>query len=499
MKSMKAPVSTLLLIGALSIAMTACSDTPTQTGSEDNQNTETIPAETTQYIPELHEINRENAVLTTEMPDLGGLTINVLHSRTKIDAQDVVGDADGDIVDVSVYERNLWLEELLNITWNPISVADTTYDTVQEFTKTIVAAEDIYDLASVHQGYTVKKVAEGYFVNLKDDAYIDWEKPWWDTEYMDEISVGDQNRYFLQGDISLMRMKSLSCMYYNKQLCADLYEDADYMYEVVLDGKWTFDLFSKMTKDVYSDVNGNGQADKGDRFGAFVTCGKSVEHLFHASGVYVTEKNKDGIPEIIVNNDRAANFSEKIFDFYYNNIGVTMGNDDAYPDEVKGFINGEYFFAPLWFRQAEELRDMDTDYGIICYPKYAEEDQHTTLVHDGTTIFCVPVTSDTTDKIGAVCEAMAYYNYKNCTPAYFEVALKVKYTRDTLASQVVDLISNSAYTNFGYVYYPNLNGLDFRKLMSSKNNNFASWYAKFEKAGTKGLNSVIEAYMNADT
>ena len=94
---------------------------------------------------------------------------------------------------------------------------------------------------------------------------------------------------------------------------------------------------------------------------------------------------------------------------------------------------------------------------------------------------------------------MAFYKYKHCTPAYFEVALKVKYTRDTLASQVVDLISDSAYTNFGYVYYPNLNGLDFRKLMSSKNNNFSSWYAKYEKAGVKGLESVIEAYLNAET
>ncbi|MBO5219696.1 MAG: hypothetical protein J6C52_09715, partial [Clostridia bacterium] len=177
--------------------------------------------------------------------------------------------------------------------------------------------------------------------------------------------------------------------------------------------------------------------------------------------------------------------------------GMTKGSDDAFKEEVKAFIGGEYLFAPLWFRQATELRDMETDYGIINFPKYDEKSEHQTLVHDGTTIYVVPTTSTQADKIGAVCEAMALYNYKHVTPAYFEVAMKVKYTRDEKSSQIIDMISQSAYTNFGYAYYLSLGGniCAYRSFVAAQSNDFASWYASGSPAVIEGLKTLSDLYL----
>lgn len=455
-------------------------------------------AETTEAGPmKPEDYNRENAELLLPELNFGEQEIRVLHSLTTQDKQDVVAEQTGDVVDEAVFARNMWLEDTLNIKFVPVEGDSTTQGTMDKLAASILAGDDLCDLAAVHQAYSSKYVTEGYYTNMIDDPYINWEMPWWNLEYMNELAVGDKSRFFLMGDISLMRIKSMACIYYNKELCEELYGDADIMYDIVLDGKWTFDKFAAMTAEAYADLNGNTVADKGDRFGSFATASKSVEHFFYASGITSTTKNKDGIPELTMNNEKTINFCEKIYKYYNENKGMTRGGDDGFNEEVKAFIGGEYLFAPLWFRQATNLREMETDYGIINFPKYDEKSEHKTLVHDGTTIYVVPVTSQQKDKVGAVAEAMALYNYKHVTPAYFEVAMKVKYTRDEKSSQIIDMISQSAYTNFGYAYYLSLGGsiCSYRSFVASDTTDFASWYASGSPVVIEGLKTLSDLYL----
>ncbi|MBE6612183.1 MAG: hypothetical protein E7632_06805 [Ruminococcaceae bacterium] len=469
----------MLLLAAMA-ASVSCGSQGSETQTDD---TTAALEDTTAAQTEPEEINRENAQLGLPELDFGETVINVLAAADDaVYGQDVMAEQTGDVVDEAVFARNIWIEELLNIKWNPVTYSSNTKETANNLAKVIMAGDDLYDLCSVHQAYSLAYVQEGYYADLSGDPYIDWEKPWWDAESMSEMTVGD-SIYALIGDISLMRMKSLACVYYNKEICADIYKDADLMYDIVLDGKWTLDKLDEMSRDAYMDLNGNTVADVGDQFGSFVSVGKSVEHLFYAAGMTTTTKNADGIPEITMNNERTVDFVGKIYSFFYENEGVTViPNDlDTFATEIEAFIGGDYLFAPIWFRHADELRTMETDYGIINFPKFTEDDEYRTLIHNGTTVYLVPEPSQKKDMIGAVCEAMGFYNYKHVTPAYYEVALKVKYTRDDKAAQVIDLISDSAYTNFGYVYASQSGSLAFmtyRSLMKSKSSDFASWYAK---------------------
>jgi len=337
---------------------------------------------------------------------------------------------------------------------------------------------------------------KGFFHNFADDEYINWDMPWWNLDYMREMAVGDDKIFFLMGDISLMRMKSLGAVYYNRELYDDLYGDPDEPYDLVFDGKWTLDKFSELVRGGYADLNGNSQRDVGDRYGAVANYSKSVEHFHFASGVTTTTKDENGIPTLTLNNERTINFVEKFYKLYYENEGFYLDEDASIYDHIDEFMGGQYLFCPVWFREAEQLREMTTDYGIVNYPKFAEDEEYKTLVHNGTTVFVTPVTSKLTDKIGAVCEAMAFYNYKSVTPAYYEIALKVKYSRDDKTAQILDLISDSASTNFGYVFSSTLNYLGtLRDLMKQKTTDFSSWYAKKESTGQAGLQKLIDTYL----
>ena len=56
---------------------------------------------------------------------------------------------------------------------------------------------------------------DGVFANLVDAPYLDYSQPWWNDKYMSDISVGESERYLLQGDISVFSLHNLSAMFYN--------------------------------------------------------------------------------------------------------------------------------------------------------------------------------------------------------------------------------------------------------------------------------------------
>ncbi len=483
---------TLALVLLAQMAISSCGGGNTTPIESTTSSKEGETTSQTELAPD--EINRENAVLTAELPDLGGVTINLLAPGEEVYATDIYAEDDGDIVNSAIYARNRSVEELLNCTLNPIFFDTDTKRTATHIGQTVLAGEDLYDLCSSHQSYTSQLVTEGYFVNMADDPYIDFEKPWWNLENMQEMCVGNDRIFFLQGDISLMRMKSLGAVYFNRQMYEELYGDPDELYTTVLDGKWTFDLFDKITREAYSDLNGNGTPDSGDRFGAFANGTKSVEHFQYACGIITTTKDSNGIPQLTLNNERTISFAEDLYKFYYENPGTVFVTDGSFP-EIKQFVAGEFMFAPVWFRHAEEFRSMTIDYGIVNFPKYEEDEPYRTLIHNGATIFCVPVTSAKSDVIGAVCEAFAFYNYKSVIPAYYDGALKVKYSRDDYTSQILDLISDSSFTNFGYVYTTYIANLGYlRPLVQGKSSDFSSWYAKSSAVAEKGLDSLVALF-----
>lgn len=488
---MKTKKISLALALLLSISAVSCGSDVTE--SDEVSKSESTDMTSADTQPE--EINRENAVISLPKLDFDKTTINILYCGENVYAQDIYAEESGDIVDDAVVARNRSVEEFLNVTLNPIKHSDSTLETANHLAQTVLAGDDVYDLASVHQAYSKQYVIEGYYHNFANDQYIDFEKPWWNTEYMQEMIVGDDRIYFLIGDISLMYLKSLGCIYYNKELYEDIYKNADEPYDLVFDGKWTFEKYDELIRGAYSDLNGNGNIDNGDRFGGYGTKDKSVEHLFYGAGLRSTTRNKDGIPELTINSERTIALTELFHKLYYENDGFILAKNDYFKDELNMFLSNEVLFAQTWFRHADVLRTMQSDYGIVCMPKYLEEDEYTTLVHDGTTVFVTPITSQKTDMIGAVCEAFAFYNYKTVTPAYYEVALKVKYSRDDMTSQMLDQIQASAITDFGYVYYSQLDGIpSMREFVKKGAENFTSWYKSHETAALEGLQELINLY-----
>jgi len=499
---MKKILTIFLLCAMLIPTLAACSSSDTGAPAQDTAaQAETTAADTAAETTTADPNDRNAAVSTLDAAlDFGGVSINVGYVDHYKYKTDIVGADDGDVINEAVYNRNLAVEEELNIKLNPVVMHTGTNDAATKFQTVVLAGEDMVDINTGHQSYLSKKLFEGIFQNMADDEYISWDSPWWADDYMKEFEIGEDARYFMFGDISLMMLKSAGAVYFNKNLYDKYLGEVDDFYSDIMDGKWTLDMLYEYSQSSYDDLNGDGTVNAGDLYGVVGTTSKAVEHLQYDAGIRTTERDADGIPVLILNNERTIKFAEKLYNLYYNNpSALVMTDSDLDTTFLNMFKADQLMFNPSWFYTAELLRDMDSDFGIIPYPKLDEDqEEYMTLVHNGSTLFCVPVTikSEKLEIIGAVLESLAFNAYKTVTPAYFEVALKSKYSRDDVSSQLLDVMYQSMYTDFGYCYSSNLNGIGMlRNLAASKTADFSSWYAGKEAGALTALDKLVALYM----
>jgi len=413
----------------------------------------------------------------------------------------------GDIVNDSIYRRNSKVQGDLNINFKFTDISlvggDDFGKTVRNF---VMAGSDDYDLLVNAQYDCVQLATANVFTNLNNAPYINLAQPWWPAGYIREMAIGKDNLYFLTGDISLVFVRQMSCVYFNKEVYAEYFGDPDDMYKLVLDGKWTLDKLSDMGKGMYRDLNGNGLYDDDDQYAYGVLPANLTDHFMLDAGIRLTARDSDGLPYFIMNNEKTAAFTEKLYSLFYENEGSRVfppTNESNNITIPKKFMRNELLFDFGWFYISELLRDMKADYGIIPFPKYDEnQPEYLSLAHDIVPLYCVPITCDKLDIIGAALELLAFETYKTVLPTYFEIALKLKYIRDSTddAFKIIDMIHDNCTTDFAYIYTMSLNNIGhiMRELMQAKSSDFVSRYERIEPRIQASLEKIIEAYLQND-
>lgn len=487
---------TALAAAAVSSVLNSCSSSSQKTGvsTADTKAPETTAADTTASEETLKDPLPDNL-------DFGGKNIRILDSIYFVgdDALLQAQEATGDVVNDAVYKRNISTESKLNITFSyQTRNVQNNEDSAAEIHKSVMAGSDDYDLVFGIQYNMVPQVLNNTFMNLDSAPYLNLDQPWWYQDYIQAMSVGSGKTFFVTGDITLGVLRNMSCMYVNKNLYTQNYESIDDLYSMVLSGKWTFDQLAAYCTDMYQDLNGDGKADDDDRYGIGVITASLVDHFTYDAGIKATTRDENNIPVLTMNNEKTVNFTQKLYSLYYENPGVRVFPPTYDSLDVimpRKFNANELLFLPGWFYTSDELRDMSVDYAIIPFPKYDEnEPSYLSLTHDVSTIVCVPSTCTCLDEVCAVMEELAFQGYRDVLPAYYEVALKVKYVRDSTdaALQILDIIHDNATTDFAYIYNYALNGVGLieRELMGGKKKDFASFYTKKEKSYQKKLDAL---------
>ncbi|MBO7403784.1 MAG: hypothetical protein J6V24_02380, partial [Clostridia bacterium] len=174
----------------------------------------------------------------------------------------------------------------------------------------------------------------------------------------------------------------------------------------------------------------------------------------------------------------------------------------VYTEGTGTFQTGGALFCNALLKSAENFRDMTDDFGFLPSPKLDEEQEYyRNLVGDCNLFTVIPVTTPRAEMAGAVLEALNAQTYRTVTPAWYEVTLKCKYSRDLLSSDIIDLIHDSIYTSFLFAYSPMISqmGQVMRDLVTNNNTNYMSNVASKLKVAAKSLDKMyteLEKNMN---
>ena len=304
------------------------------------------------------------------------------------------------------------------------------------------------------------------------------------------------------GSIALTLYRYMFVTFFNKNMFEE--SNVGNMYEVVENGNWTLDRQYEIASGFYRDINGNGSADLGDRFGFLTTNKAYIDAYWSSCKLPILTKDSENYYVYSIDKDRMIVAVDKILNLWYNCPGsyIVESVSDSADQKAGASALAEGRAAMVTLRlvsvESDELKNMDDKYGIIPIPKLDEyQDRYYTFLHDQFTAFGIvsTVKEDRLQMMGAVLEAMASESYKSVIPVYYDIALKYRYAKDEESGRMLDMIYASIYIDPGVLYTKVLSSVhqQLREIIRSKNNAVVSTFKTLDKVVEKQVKTLNDS------
>ncbi len=487
---MKKVLSLFLAMLMLAAPLAACSSEPA-----DSPDDSATSAPETTVPPETEPAVTDRADAKDNLPadlDFGGKTFHVA-SRGRSDV-DGGGEETGDTLNDAVYARTRAVEERLKmqIETTVISGNWQTFGTTME--AAILAGDNAWQITNTPGNASLSSRRDYLFQPLQDNKYLELDQPWWNTAAINEISIDGKTVRYLVGDIALSTFDFLGAMLFNKDLYTDFGKKPEDLYQQVLDRKWTVDSLHQQSAEMLKDVNDNGTMEEEDVYGYTLFTFEDVKFMEAAMDVRRSSRGDDGIPYIDYDQERAILAADKLIELLRNSKSVYYPPASA--RDYVFFSNNRTVFlgTVLGDVKKAELRDMESEYGIIPYPMLDDsQEEYVNYIHGSAAYYAIPISCSNPDEVGAVLEALCAESYRMVVELYFEIVLKAKYSSDSQSGQCIDIIRNTARKIFLFEYtaIAGSSGFLISNQVRAGQNNFASAYASIVEAGNKGIRDHI--------
>jgi hypothetical protein len=216
-------------------------------------------------------------------------------------------------------------------------------------------------------------------------------------------------------------------------------------------------------------------------------------------------KDKDDLLVFTGDNEKLYNALEKVYQniFAGDKIYFDSFIEHKFAEEERIFTQKQFaddsgLFFVTGVGAVADLRAMETDFGILPFPKYDEsQEKYYSRVVDGW-IYCVPNNAQDLARTSAIMEALAVESKNITVPAYFETALRTKYARDDESQGMLDIIHANRTMDLGDTFYMTPVRDIYMSVLNAKKNNFASAVEKATSSVNKALAKANEAALELE-
>lgn len=485
---MRKSIALLLAVATLVLALAACADTPTD--GTDQTTDAAAESEETLYldnIPEDLKFDGEDIVILNRA--LAGWTWDEI----------AVPELNSEPVNDAMFNRNVAVADRLNLNIVSSPIEDPNENLPIETIKRVVkGGSDEYDLVAAAVYVTTPAALDGTFYDLTKLEYLDLDQGYWMQEYNQAMSYAG-SQHTATGVIALSTYRFAFVTMFNKLEFDN--KSVPYLYEAVANNEWTLDYQARLAKDFYRDTNGNNKKDEGDFFG-FASCsGINTDAYWASCDIPIVEKDPDGNYQYVLDVGYFSDVMDKVLYLFYDCGGTYLFpvmTNNVEQDELRiMFSKGETAMMTIRLVAVEQpdIRNMETEYGIVPVPKYSEEQKTGgTMIHDQFTVFAVPVSAakHKLEMIGAAMEVMASESQKLVKPAYYEIALKRKYMSDPVAWDMLDIIFSDIHIDPAVTYVVPMGcpHQKMRSIVAGKKNTVSSQCANLGKSVDKCISRM---------
>ncbi|MCL2517042.1 MAG: hypothetical protein FWF15_00635 [Oscillospiraceae bacterium] len=436
--------------------------------------------------------------------DYGGYEfrlVNVPSEISRMHTTFIIAEETGDLVNDAIYRRNRIIEEKYTIIFRQTEVSG--YEALTSaFQKSVNSNSDDFDLGQMAGGLTgaFTEVQTGRAVLPKDLPYLDVSQPWYIQGVNEQFTIAGK-MFLAYSDECLNLLEQTQCVLFNKKISSDFGFES--LYDLVINNKWTVDRFFDMAKAAADDLNGDGAMTDTDRFGIVSTHDFFYPNFWTSAGIKPIERDSDGLLVFIKNAEKLYSILDKVYEnvhvgskiFFetHTDKAPSYSGLDAYSVARHMFANNQGLFYPSGLGSVQELRGMDTDFGILPFPKYDEaQEKYYTNGWDGW-IYCVPVTNPGLERTSIIMEALAVESKNLVIDAFKETALRTKYARDNESLQMLDIIEQSRTMDFSIGIVSQVRMSLVNDGLAKGNNNFASSIEKNMNQIERRLTDLNEA------
>ena len=433
-----------------------------------------------------------------ELPDVnfGGYEFRIMNTREGGQAwvlSTLVVEAEtGHALNDAIFRRNRRMEDRFGFTLveipfdGPGGVRDRARTSIQ-------AASDDFDLAMLDSAQALPLAQEGMLEMIDRLPHVNLSAPWWDRDMSRDFSIGHR-LFFTSGDFSFNQYSVTLAIFFNKQMHHDL--GLDCPYTLVHEGRWTLDRMAEMARAATRDLTGDGTMGNDDQWGFMSNSQNYTNAILSGIGARFVIKDADDMPVLNMNTYGFISRFNTAFDVLQTDGWLFDHNRPGLMNSEQMFLANRGLFWVPQIHRATSLRAMDTDFGLLPFPKLNEQQEHHISAVGPPHVMTIPITTQDLERTGIILEALNAESRLTTLDVYYDTMLVNQLmNRDEESAEMLDIIFANRVYDLGRHFWAAQITTPVQNAMRDMNRDIASIIETQEGAAMAAIEATISAFL----
>ena len=395
----------------------------------------------------------------------------------------------GEKIDKAVLERTAYIKATygVDVVWEWAS----RFNTHDVLKNAILAGNDPdYDLAMPRTFRAQTIVADGSVYDMANRPYINFNNSYYNQDSV-KTYTAKGHTFFVASDFSHFEKETALVIYFNKALLGGD-EEANKLYQLVRDGKWTWDKLVTYAESIHKD-DGDGRWGDSDTYG-LSTYSQFDFYLYFGLKQAGTD-DSTGDWEISLNEPPIYDIVNAMVEVNTSTWGRTAWGG-IWPDHPsKFFVNGTILFHNDTIENLSKFAKSD-NMGIVPFPKLNEEqDKYCVATQmEQIILMCVPKTTSDRSMSDYFVDVLSWTGKEYTTKAYCEKIYEL--IKSDIDKEMLDeyIFPNITYDAGAAVGWTSLLGSVIGQSSNYNQNQFDKAFAEHEADALKTIKQWNEAW-----